>query len=126
MLNWVDRHRVLDVLRSDGDSLKLVDSKLNLARDLYQAAQAPKPCASFAKVLDTIAESKDMYFVEHIFSASPPPPGTDTADNTVCETLPAKLVVVRDLLATAHPEEAAKFGSSNTKKPTNNKKKKKR
>jgi hypothetical protein len=122
MLGWVDRHRVLDVLRGDMDSLKLVDSKLNLARDLYQAPQAPKPCAAFSKVLDTIIESKDVYFVEHVFSAKPPTAGEDVEDAAVCAKLEARLVVVRDLMATAHPKEAAKY----TSKPKNNGKKKKR
>ncbi|WP_181233958.1 serine/threonine-protein kinase [Enhygromyxa salina] len=126
MLGWVDRHRVLDVLRGDMDSLKLVDSKLNLARDLYQAPQAPKPCAEFAKVLDTIIESKDPYFVEHVFAVSPPAAGDDVDDAAVCAKLEDKLVVVRDLMATAHPEEAAKYGPNKPKKSNNNSKKKKK
>jgi serine/threonine protein kinase len=125
MLSWSDRHRVLDVLRTDLNSIKLVDAKLNLARDLYQAAQAPKPCVEFAKVLDTIIESKDVYFVEHVLSAKPPVLG-EASDNTGCKGLDAKLVVVRDLLTTAHPEEAAKHGSTTTKKPAPKKRTKKK
>jgi serine/threonine protein kinase len=125
MLGWVDRHRVLDVLRTDLNSIKLVDAKLNLARDLYQAAQAPKPCVEFAKVLDTIIEAKDVYFVEHVFSAKPPVLG-EGSDSTGCEGLEDKLVVVRDLLATAHPEEAAKHGTTPAKKPAPKKRNKKR
>ena len=125
MLGWVDRHRVLTELGGNADATKLVDWRLNLARDLYQAADAPTPCAAFRDTLDAIAKGKDVYFVEHVHNAKlvpPTPTGEDEADAAICAELGDKLVVVRDLLATAHPDEAAKFASTSTSK----KKKKKR
>jgi serine/threonine protein kinase len=124
MLGWVDRHRVLAQLAGDAESTKLVDWRLNYARDLYQAGSAPKPCTAFRDTLDAIAKSKDVYYVEHLLNSKlepPAPTGEDKDDLTVCHTLPDKLVVVRDLLATAFPEEAAQFqspskGSSKKKK----------
>ena len=115
ILGWVDRHRVLNALREDAESFKLVDWRLNYARDLYQAGQAPKPCTAFRETLDHIAQSKDVYYVEHLLNGKlepPAPTGEDADDLTVCGTLPDKLVVVRDLLATSFPEEAAKFQTS--------------
>src|SRR5690606_34027129 len=83
--------------------------------DLYQAATAPKPCAAFRETLDHIAKSKDVYFVEHVLNPKLEPPaanGADKDDLAICGELPAKLMVVRDLLATAYPDEAAKFRKS--------------
>ncbi|HLT36014.1 MAG TPA: hypothetical protein VK034_07005, partial [Enhygromyxa sp.] len=115
MLGWVDRHRVLTELGGNPESFKLVDWRLNYARDLYQAATAPKPCAAFRETLDHIAKSKDVYFVEHVLNPKLEPPaanGADKDDLAICGELPAKLMVVRDLLATAYPDEAAKFRKS--------------
>ncbi len=126
MLDWVDRHRVLTELGGSEESSKLVDWRLNYARDLYQSTDAPKPCSAFRDTLDYIAEQKDVYFVEHLYNSKleppPPPTGEDPDDAAICGELANKLVVVRDLLTTAHPEEAAKFKSSGN----SNKKKKKR
>jgi serine/threonine protein kinase len=124
MLGWVDRHRVLSELRGSPDSFKLVDWRLNYARDLYQVADAPQPCTAFRDTLDHIAKTKDAYYVEHLFNSklAPPEAGADKADAAVCAGLDDKLVVVRDLLATAHPDETAKF----TKKKTGSRNKKKR
>jgi serine/threonine protein kinase len=126
MLGWVDRHRVLTELGSNADASKLVDWRLNRARDLYQAADAPAPCAAFRDTLDAIAESKDVYYVEHIFNAklSPPVPTSDKGDAAICAGLDDKLVVVRDLLTAAHPQEAAKFDPDSGK--SSRKKKKRR
>lgn len=125
VLGWVDRHRVLAQLRGDSESTKLVDWRLNYARDLYQAGQAPKPCAAFRDTLDAIAESKDSYYVEHLLNsklAPPPANGEDKDDLAICGGLADKLVVVRDLLATSFPEEAAKY----KKKPSKGSSKKKK
>ncbi|MFO7562949.1 MAG: serine/threonine-protein kinase [Enhygromyxa sp.] len=119
MLGWVDRHRVLRELGSDPESFKLVDWRLNYARDLYQAGNAPKPCAAFRDTLDHIAKSKDVYFVEHVLNSKLTPPAAnpaDTEDLAICGELEAKLTVVRDLLATAYPKEAAKVKKSKKKK----------
>jgi serine/threonine protein kinase len=118
-LGWVDRHRALTELRTDPESFKLVDWRINYARDLYQAGDAPQPCTAFRDTLDTVAESKDAYYIEHLLNESlapPAPTGEDAADLAVCGELPNKLVVVRDLLTTAFPEEAAKYKASGSSK----------
>lgn len=116
MLGWIDRHRVLTELGGNPESTKLVDWRLNYARDLYQIGDAPQPCEAFAEVLDHVIETKDAYFIEHVFNSKLTPP--ETGDPAVCATLEAKLVVVRDLLATAYPTEASSFQKrkSGTKK----------
>jgi hypothetical protein len=127
MLGWIDRHRVLDVLRTDLDTVKLVDWKLNLARDLYQVSEAPEPCREFAKALDAIAESKDPYFVEHLFNdkLAPPEPSSDNEeDAAACDGLDARLTVVRDLMRAAHPDEAAEHEAPSKKKKKRKRKKK--
>ena len=118
VLGWVNRHRILTELGGNPESFKLVDWRLNTARDLYQASDAKQPCTAFRDTLDHIASSRDLYFVEHVFNEklTPPSPTDDKQDAAVCAALDNKLVVVRDLLAAAHPEEAAKYSEDAPKK----------
>jgi tRNA A-37 threonylcarbamoyl transferase component Bud32 len=128
MLGWVDRHRILDVLGEDIEAVRRVNWKLNLARDLYQVSEAPAPCTEFGRVLDKIAESKDVYYVEHVFSSKLEAPKHDPEKEEApeaCEGLDERLVVVRDLLSSIHPEEAAKHGGG-TKKTSKKRKRKKK
>jgi serine/threonine protein kinase len=127
MLGWVERHRILDVLNADPEASKLVDVRLNLARDLYQVDQSSQPCTAFIATLDRIALTPDVYFVEHIVQPSLPLPKLKTdvaADAAVCAEVPAKLALVRDVYKKKFPEEAAKFTSSSGS--SSSKKKKKR
>jgi hypothetical protein len=113
MLDWVERHRILDVLHADPEASKLVDVRLNLARDLYQVDQSSKPCTEFLATLDRIGMSPDVYFVEHVMPSLTLPrakPG-DPADAAVCSKLADKLKVVRDLYTSKFPEEVAKYTS---------------
>jgi serine/threonine protein kinase len=125
MLDWVPRHRVLDVLNADPEPAKLVDNRLNLARDLWQASGAPKPCTEFTRALEQIATARDPYFVETLMQpklAAPEPNAAVPEDIGQCEAAVAKLVSVRDLYTQAFPDEAAKFAEA--AKPTSKKKKK--
>lgn len=125
ILPWIDRHRVLDVLNADPEASKLVDNRLNIARDLYQAGEAPKPCTEFGRALDQVATSRDVYYLEHVMQdklVPPEPKAEDPEDAATCEAMAAKLTVVRDLLAAAHPDEAAKYTVAS--KPPSKKKKK--
>lgn len=111
ILGWVDRHRVLAALDENPESKKLIDWRLNLARDLYQFDQAPGPCAAFRDTLDAIAESGDVYFVEHVYSTkfTVPEASVDSGeDGEICEGLTARLEQVRGEFAATFPEEAAK------------------
>ncbi|MCA9699012.1 MAG: hypothetical protein KC431_15915, partial [Myxococcales bacterium] len=128
VLDWVDRHRVLTELNSSEESQKLVDWQLNLARDLYQAPKAPKPCIAFRDTLDAISKAEDVYFVEHIFNSKLTPPeftSGDAEDGEVCGGLEAKLGIVRAQLSVAYPEEAAKYSEGTKKSGGSSKKKKK-
>lgn len=119
VLGWVDRHRVLNELESNEDSFKRVDRRLNLARDLYQAKDAPKPCAAFADTLDAVGKAKDVYFVEHIFNAKLEPPSTEDSENAdaaTCQELGTKLEIVRAAYRVAFAEETAKYTTTKKKK----------
>jgi hypothetical protein len=124
MLGWVERHRILDVLNADPEAAKLVDAKLNLARDLYQVDQSSQPCTEFLATLDRIGMTPDVYFVEHVVQPSlvrPQVKPEAPADAAACANVEAKVKVVRDLYTSKFPEEAAKYTAS-----TSSKKKKKR
>jgi len=108
-LGWFDRHRVLDVLRETPEAAELIDWKLNLRRDLEKAEHAPEPCKAFAKALDEVAQSKDEYFVDTVFTIEPPPPGDNAEDAELCELLDAKLLVVQELMASAQPDASSKY-----------------
>ena len=109
MLGWVDRHRVLGALRSSPDSARLVDWKLNLARDLYQVEEAPQPCVAFRQTLERIAEFDDPYFLQHLNNKRLKVPsfrGDGKQDAQACAELEAKLGEVRSQIAATHPDEA--------------------
>jgi serine/threonine protein kinase len=126
MLGWTDRHRILEVLNADPEASKLVDARLNLARDLYQAGESSKPCTEFLATLDRIGMMPDVYFVEHLVQPSLVPPQTKPEapdDAAACANVEAKLKVVRNLYTSKFPEETAKFTAASS---TSSKKKKKR
>jgi hypothetical protein len=50
-LRYAQRQRVLAQLRADPESHAVIDHQLNLARDLWQSAQASAPCAAFDDAL---------------------------------------------------------------------------
>jgi serine/threonine protein kinase len=120
MLGWVERHRILDVLNADAEASKLVDNRLNLARDLYQVDQSSQPCTEFIKTLDAIGMALDVYYVEHIVSPLTPPVAKAEApdDAAACADVEGALSTVRELYKSKFAEEAAKFmaAASSTKK----------
>jgi serine/threonine protein kinase len=123
MLGWVDRHRILDVLNADPEASKLVDNKLNLARDLYQVDQSPSPCANFIATLDRIAMARDVYYVEHVMHELTLPQAKPEApdDAAACAEVEKKLGIVRELYKKEFPDEVAKFTAAKT--PSKKKKK---
>lgn len=125
MLGWVERHRILDVLNADADAAKLVDNRLNLARDLYQVDQSPQPCNEFIKTLNAMAMALDVYYVEHVVALHSLPVAKPEApdDAAACGGAEAKLTEVRALYYSKFPEEMAKLAASGS---SSKKKKKKR
>src|SRR5690606_41537539 len=81
-LSLHDALPILTELGGDPESFKLVDWRLNYARDLYQAATAPKPCTAFRDTLDHIAKSKDVYYVEHVINSKLEPPAARSEEHT--------------------------------------------
>jgi serine/threonine protein kinase len=126
VLGWVDRHRILTELGKSDDASKLIDAKVNLARDLYQAANSPQPCSNFRDTVDAMGTSKDAYYIEHIGNPKltlPAPNPEDAADTAACTDLQTRLDAARTALFEAHPTEAAAFRASLDGKPTKKKKK---
>ena len=121
-LGWVDRHRILDALDDKPESIARVDARLNLARDLYQAKDAPQPCTAFGQTLDAIEARNEAYFVEHTKNKSvviPTIPGAGE-DAAACEGLSERYTAVGNTLATAYPEEAARVEKARKGKKKNN------
>jgi serine/threonine protein kinase len=115
VLGWVDRHRILHELAKSEEASKLVDTKVNLARDLYQAANSPKPCINFRDSVDAIGASKDAYFIEHIGNPKltlPVPHPDDKEDVAACSDLQTRLDAARTAVFEANPTEAAAFQAS--------------
>nr|WP_255216073.1 serine/threonine-protein kinase [Pseudenhygromyxa sp. WMMC2535] len=128
-LSWIDRHRVLNVLGEDEDASKLVDWNLNLARDLYQSDEAPKPCIAFSDTLNSVLAAHDVYFVEHLFNDKLEPPEfktNDAEDGEACALLEDKLDNVRKLYIASFPDETAEYAKSNKKRSTKKSSKKKK
>ena len=102
-LSFTDRHRALAELRQHEDSAKLIDNKLNLARDLWQAKNSPAPCENFRTALQRVAEldPPDDYFMGPLDVAKVPRSRKDEADATYCGGLEEALVEARAQLADA-------------------------
>jgi serine/threonine protein kinase len=114
VLGYVDRHRVIDELQRDPAMIARVDLRRQLMLDLRQASQAPDPCTTFAEALDRIEDDGDAVYLEVLMDRSldvPETPGSQE-DANACVGLPDKLEQVKQQLATAHPEAAAKAKKS--------------
>jgi serine/threonine protein kinase len=114
-LGWVDRHRIIDALDDRAESLARVDMQLNLARDLYQAKDAPQPCTAFGQTLDTIEARNEPYFIEHLTNKAvviPTAPGAGE-DASACEGLSERYDALGAQLSATYPEEAARVEKAN-------------
>ncbi len=107
-LSYADRHRALDELRTDPANENLIDVKLNVALDLWQAKDSLAPCRNYAAALAYIEQHPDPYF-ENALRKAPLPTAdedgkADPTDAEVCAALPARrdavLSVVEDLAQT--------------------------
>ncbi len=126
VLGWVDRHRILTELGKYEEPSKLVDVKVNLARDLYQAANSPQPCANFRDTVEAMGASKDVYYLEHVGNPKltlPAPNPDDKDDTAVCGDLQSRLDAARAAVFEANPTEAAAFQAALLAAPTKKKKK---
>lgn len=100
-LSYADRHRILDELRTDPANEPLIDVKLNVALDLWQAKDSLAPCRNYAAALDYIEAHPDPYFLNALQKAPLPERSeeskADADDAAICETLAAR----RDALIAA-------------------------
>ncbi|TPV97228.1 MAG: serine/threonine protein kinase [Myxococcales bacterium FL481] len=110
-LRYTDRHRALTELRSDPDSAKLIDERMNLARDLWQARSSPAPCENFRDALTQISAfaPADDYFVTPLDKAKVPKP-KDDKDAAFCVDLQKRLDAARAQLEQALAAEATATG----------------
>src|SRR5688572_3654482 len=95
---YPQRHAWLERLAVSPDAGR-VDRRLNLALDLLQAAQAPRPCAVFREALGRIEASKDRYYTEFV-ERSRPPTARDqgsTVDEPCDELEGARVAVIQSL-----------------------------
>jgi serine/threonine protein kinase len=88
-MGWAERHSALEQLRKHPAVWARVDTRLQLALDLLQAADAPDPCTTMRNALQSIAEAGDPWFLDALRAASIP------AHADGCEGLQERLTKVR-------------------------------
>jgi len=92
-LAYIDRHRALDELGGDPESLGLINGPLNLARDLWQARTAPSPCEAFALALGDIYSAPSGYYLLPLRKAKLPSV-EEGRDAVVCPPLAGQLAAL--------------------------------
>jgi len=98
------RHALMERLAVSMDAGR-VDRRLNLAFDLLQADQAPRPCAVFREALDRIAASKDPYYADAVNRATVPTPGYASTHDEPCDGLEAARFALATSLVREPPDE---------------------
>ena len=98
-LDWATRHALLDRLEAS-DAHDRIDRRVQLALDLRQAADAPRPCTAFASTLEAIAAANDdAWFAVALASANVPDastaPHAGTAPDRSCDGLDTRLDELR-------------------------------
>jgi len=115
-LDWATRHALLDRLEAS-DAHERIDRRVQLALDLRQAADAPRPCTAFASTLEAIAAANDdAWFAVALASANVPDastaPHAGTAPDRSCEGLATRLDELRTRTAPAGTSTALPAPSS--------------
>jgi tRNA A-37 threonylcarbamoyl transferase component Bud32 len=112
-LGYEDRHRALDELAKDKKNDELINRKLNVALDLWQANESLTPCQSFLTALDAVLAAPDSYFLNPVDKAPAPEPRkedeviVDEADAAKCQEAGDKRAKVLAFLRLQFPEESA-------------------
>lgn len=116
-IDFNNRHRILEELRRSDESAALIDVKLNIALDLFQAKQSLTPCKSYGAALEAIKKAPDPYYVEQLDQAKPPDPSKsksvedwDAQDLEACPPLEAQRLRLLGDLEMRYPE--AKTGKA--------------
>jgi hypothetical protein len=97
-LDWATRHALLDRLEASKASAR-IDRRLQLALDLRQVADAPRPCTALAETLDAIATASDPWFADALAGARVPDPATaphaGQPPDRACDGLAERLAELR-------------------------------
>lgn len=81
---YAERHAALGELEGTARADR-IDRRLNVALDLHQAVDSPKPCDVYADALDAVAASPEHYFASALRRSTVP-----TGDDARCEGLTAR------------------------------------
>ena len=90
-LPYEKRHRLLVALEADPQARPLINQRVNLAMDLFQAADSPTPCATYGAALSAVEATRDPLLLDAL-EASPVPTDADDPACEVSETRRAKLL----------------------------------
>jgi hypothetical protein len=101
-LGHADRHRALAVLEADEDMATLVDRRLNVIHDLWQASTTARPCEVFDRTLRAMELVPDARYVGSVHKVKVPKPGA-AEDPTVCQGLDARIMKLRLDLSARFP-----------------------
>jgi tRNA A-37 threonylcarbamoyl transferase component Bud32 len=83
-LRYDERRRALAELSTVPESRALIDQRLNLARDLWQAQHAPRPCAAYREALVGVSVAPDPLYLATLRARAVPKDGPDPADRALC------------------------------------------
>ncbi len=119
-LDWATRHALLERLEASSASAR-IDRRVQLALDLREVADAPRPCTALAQTLDAIAAADDPWFADALAQASVPDPATaphaGAAPDRSCEGLEARLVELRAKASPVEPGTDVAVAEPKTKRP---------
>jgi hypothetical protein len=102
-LEYADRHRVLTRLDESAQMSKLVDRKLNVVHDVWQAARTEQPCETFERALRVIELAPEPYYLGTVHKVTVPEP-KEPAQAKACEGLGERLMKLRLQLSARYPE----------------------
>ena len=102
VLSYMDRHRVISTLASEGDDGD-VDRALNLNLDLWQAESTQSPCKDFETALEAVAEDPDEAHVGTLHYVRAPKAADDKER---CAAVEDKRAALAEEFAEKYPEAA--------------------
>jgi hypothetical protein len=102
-LGYPDRHRILAKLNDDEQMEKLIDRRLNLVHDLWQAETTERPCEIFDKALRVMELAPEPYYLGTVHKVKVPK-SKDASDKPKCTGIGERLMKLRLDLSARYPD----------------------
>ncbi|HET6584420.1 MAG TPA: serine/threonine-protein kinase [Nannocystaceae bacterium] len=119
-LDWATRHSLLDRLAASAAASR-IDRRVQLALDLRQIADAPRPCTALATTLAAIAADGDPWFTAALANATVPDsttaPHAGTPPDGSCDGLEARLAELQARFAPPSEPAPAVASVASSAKP---------